>query len=279
MFSRGIIYILMATMSFAVMNMIAKDLSALPAMQIVFFRAFGTFIFVFPYMLYKRISILGNHPKLLSLRATVGLISLTTFFMTIQRIPLGSAIAIRYLGPIFGAIMAFYFLKEKINAARWISFAIAFAGVIVMKGFDTRIDNYSLVLILISAMTVGMVFVMLRYLGDKEHHLTIINYFMVFCIVASLFTISSWTWPEPRYYFDICSIGVFGLIGQVLMTQAFQTEEASVLAPFKYMELVYALILTYFVFGETHGPIAFLGMSLILTGMLLNVYIKKRELK
>jgi len=269
----------MATMSFAVMNMIAKDLSALPAMQIVFFRAFGTFIFVFPYMLYKRISILGNHPKLLSLRATVGLISLTTFFMTIQRIPLGSAIAIRYLGPIFGAIMAFYFLKEKINAARWISFAIAFAGVIVMKGFDTRIDNYSLVLILISAMTVGMVFVMLRYLGDKEHHLTIINYFMVFCIVASLFTISSWTWPEPRYYFDICSIGVFGLIGQVLMTQAFQTEEASVLAPFKYMELVYALILTYFVFGETHGPIAFLGMSLILTGMLLNVYIKKRELK
>jgi len=279
MFSKGIIYILLATMSFAVMNLIAKDLSGLPAMQIVFFRAFGTFIFIFPYMLYKRISIIGNNPKLLSFRATVGLISLTTFFMAMQRIPLGSAIAIRYLGPIFGAIMAYYFLKEKISGTRWISFAIAFSGVVIMKGFDARIDNYSLILILISAMTVGVVFVMLRYLGDKEHYLTIINYFMVFCIIASLFTIPSWILPEPRYYFDICSIGVFGLIGQVLMTQAFQTEEASVLAPFKYMELVYALILTYFVFGETHSAIAFLGMGFILAGMLLNVYVKKRESK
>jgi len=193
--------------------------------------------------------------------------------MAMQRIPLGSAIAIRYLGPIFGAIMAYYFLKEKISGARWI------AGVVLMKGFDSRIDNFSLILILISAITVGMVFVMLRYLGDKEHYLTIINYFMVFCVVASLFSIPSWIWPAPRYYFDICTIGVFGLIGQVLMTQAFQTEEASVLAPFKYMELVYALILTYFVFGETHGTIAFLGMGLIMAGMLLNVYIKKQESK
>ena len=128
MFTRGIIKILLATMSFAVMNLIAKDLSMFPAMQIVFFRAFGTFIFMYPYMLYKRIPVLGNNPKLLTFRAVVGLISLTTFFMAMQRIPLGSAIAIRYLGPIFGAIMAFYFLKERISAARWTSFAIAFAG-------------------------------------------------------------------------------------------------------------------------------------------------------
>jgi drug/metabolite transporter (DMT)-like permease len=266
-------------MSFAVMNLIAKDLSMFPTMQIVFFRAFGTFIFMYPYMLYKRIPVLGNNPKLLTFRAVVGLISLTTFFMAMQRIPLGSAIAIRYLGPIFGAIMAFYFLKERISAARWTSFAIAFAGVVVMKGFDSRIDNYSLSLIMISAITVGMVFVMLRYLGDKEHHLTIINYFMVFSVIASLFSISTWVWPAPRYYFDICGIGVFGLIGQVLMTQAFQTEEASVLAPFKYMELVYALILSYFVFGEIHGFISFLGMGLIMAGMLLNVFIKKKEMK
>jgi len=116
MITKGIGFILLATLSFAMMNLVAKDLSSFNAMQIVFFRAFGTFVFVFPIMLYKRISIIGNNPKLLSLRSSAGLISLATFFMAIQRIPLGSAISLRYLGPIFGALLAFFFLKEKVNA-------------------------------------------------------------------------------------------------------------------------------------------------------------------
>ncbi len=277
MITKGIAFILLATLSFSVMNLIAKDLSTLPAMQVVFFRAFGTFFFVFPYMLYKRISILGNNPMLLSLRATVGLISLATFFMAIQRMPLGSAISIRYLGPIFGAILAYLFLKEKVNSKQWLSFGVAFLGVVVMKGVDFRIDNYSFLLILTSALFVGMVFVLIRYLGDKEHFLTIINYFMVFCIVASLLFIRQWEWPLPAQYFSILSIGIFGLIGQVFMTRAFQLEETSVLAPFKYMELVFALIFTYFIFGETYAPIAFLGMAMILIGMLLNVYFKNKH--
>ena len=274
MFTKGIAFIILATLSFSVMNLIAKDLSTLPAMQLVFFRAFGTLIFIFPYMLYKRISIIGNNPKLLSLRATVGLISLATFFMAIQRMPLGSAISIRYLGPIFGAILAYLFLKEKVNLMQWLSFGLAFLGVIVMKGVDLRIDNFSFFLILTSAIFVGMVFALIRYLGDKEHFLTIINYFMVFCVVGSLFFIPQWEWPMPSQYFSILSIGIFGLIGQLFMTRAFQLEETSVLAPFKYMELVFALIFTYFIFGETYSMIAFFGMLMIIGGMLLNVFFK-----
>ena len=276
MITKGIGFIVLATLSFSVMNLIAKDLSTLPAMQVVFFRAFGTFVFIFPYMLYKRISVIGNNPMLLSLRATLGLISLATFFMSIQRMPLGSAISIRYLGPIFGAILAYFFLKEKVNGMQWFSFAIAFLGVVVMKGVDFRIDNYSFFLIVTSAIFVGMVFALIRFLGNKEHFLTIINYFMTFSLVASLFFIPQWEWPLPSQYFSILTIGVFGLIGQIFMTRAFQLEEASVLAPFKYMELVFALIFTYFIFGETYTPIAFFGMLLIIAGMLLNVFFKNR---
>ena len=279
MINKGIAFIILATMSFSIMNLVAKDLSTLPAMQVVFFRAFGTFIFVFPYMLYKRISIIGNNPMLLSLRGMVGLISLATFFMAIQRMPLGSAISIRYLGPIFGAVLAYLFLKEKVNFMQWLSFGVAFLGVIVMKGVDLRIDNYSFLLILASALFVGMVFALIRYLGDKEHIFTIINYFMMISIVGSLFSVPQWQWPLASQYFSVVSIGIFGLIGQVFMTRAFQLEEASVLAPFKYMELVFALVFTYFIFGETYKTIAFLGMFMIITGMLLNVFFKSKNKK
>jgi drug/metabolite transporter (DMT)-like permease len=60
------------------------------------------------------------------------------------------------------------------------------------------------------------------------------------------------------------------------MTKSFQLEEASTLAPFKYMELVYALIMGFFFFGETYSLFAFGGIVLILTGMMLNVKAKDK---
>ena len=271
---KGIVFILLATLSFAIMNVMAKDISRLPAMQVVFFRTFGTFILIFPYMLIKKVSIVGENPFFLTLRSVTGVISLSTFFMAIQRMPLGSAISIRYLGPIFGAIMAYYFLKEKINKWQWISFGIAFSGVIVLKGFDLRIDFLSLSLILVSAIFLGMVFVLIRYLGQKEHYLTIINYFMTISMLVSLCFISQWIMPNGHEWKSVIGIGIFGLIGQVFMTKSFQLEEASTLAPFKYMELVYALIMGFFFFGETYTLFAFGGIVLILSGMLMNVKAK-----
>lgn len=247
-------------------------------MQVVFFRAFGTFIFIFPYMLYKKVPVIGNNPKWLCLRAGLGLISLATFFMAIQMMPLGSAISIRYLGPIFAALLAYVFLKEKIVGMQWLCFFIAFMGVLMIKGFDLRIDNYGFLLIMISALTVGVVFVLIRFLGDKEHYLTIINYFMTFCVIASLFFIPTWKMPMPTQYFSIISIGIFGLIGQVFMTRAFQLEETSVLAPFKYTELIFALVFTYFIYDESYTLPSFIGMLMIISGMLLNVYVKSKQL-
>lgn len=279
MISKGIIFILIATFAFAIMNAIAKELSDFHPMQVVFFRAFGTFFFIFPTMLLRKIPIIGNNPKYLFLRGLVGVISLATFFMALQKIPLGSAISIRYLGPIFGVMMAAYFLKEKVKGLQWLSFFIAFSGVIVLKGFDLRIDSVSLGLLLISALFLGMVLVLIRYLTDKEHYLTIINYFMVVTIAVSLFFINHWRMPLGNEWYPVVGIGILGLIGQVFMTRAFQTEDTSMLAPFKYMELVWALIMGYFLFGETYSWLPFLGIVLIIMGMMLNVYAKNRKPK
>jgi drug/metabolite transporter (DMT)-like permease len=276
--SQGIRYILFATFAFAIMNVMAKELSDFHPLQVVFFRSLGTWIFIFPYMLYHRIPVRGTHVKHLVARGIIGVLSLAFFFIAIQRIPLGSAISIRYLGPIFGAGFAYYFLREKINWIQWLSFAVAFSGVIVLKGFDIRIDFISLSLLITSAVLVGGVFVLLRYLGDKEHFLTIINYFMICALLLSFCFIKYWRMPIAEEWINVCGIGVAGLIGQVFMTKAFQTEDTSVLAPFKYMELIYAIIMGYFIFGETYQILPIMGIVLILGGMLANVWAKGKVL-
>ena len=271
---QGIRYILFATFAFAIMNVMAKQLSNFHPLQAIFFRAFGTWVFIFPYMLYHKVPIKGTHVKPLIARGIIGLLSLVCFFIAVQRIPLGSAISIRYLGPIFGAGLAYYYLKEKVNWMQWLSFAVAFSGVIILKGFDIRIDFLSLSLLITSAILVGGVFVLLRFLGDKEHYLTIINYFMTCSLALSLFFIPYWSMPIAGEWISVCGIGIAGLVGQVYMTKAFQTEETSVIAPFKYMELIYAIIMGYLIFGETYELLPMMGIILIIGGMLSNVWAK-----
>ena len=257
------------------MNLLAKELSEFHPMQVVFFRSFGTFILIFPYMLYNKVPILGTQKSMLILRSVIGMISLSCFFIAIQRIPLGSAISIRYLGPFFGAVLAVYYLRERVNIKQWISFTIAFSGVLVLKGFDWRIDNLSFTLLIVSAIFVGGVFVLVRYLSTKEHYLTIINYFMVFGMLGGLLFVNQWAWPEADRYLLIALLGITGMIGQIFMTLAFKESEATVLAPFKYMELIYAMILAFMFYGESYTLLPLIGIALIMSGMLLNVMFKR----
>jgi len=267
---------LIATFAFAWMNILAKYLNDFHPLQVVFFRAMGTFIFIFPYMLYKRISIVGKHVGWLSLRGLLSFVSLAMFFMVIQRIPLGSAVALRYTAPIFSIIFAYFLLKEHIKLWQWISILISIIGAFLMKGVDFRIDTLSFMLILVSSVLVGAVFAIIRYLGSREHHLTIINYFMVFAIAGSFLFINHWRMPLGVEWYWVAGIGVLGLIGQIFLTRAFQLAETSIVAPLKYMELIYALIFGFVLFGESYTLFPILGMILVVLGMLLNVYIKRK---
>lgn len=277
--SRGILYMLLASLFFAGMNLLAKYLSGFHPMQVVFFRCFGTFVLIFPFMLYKRIPVLGKNKKFLIYRAIAGVISLACFFAAIQRIPVGSAVTIRYLSPIFAAIFAYYFLKERINAWQAWSFALAFGGVLFLKGVDLRIDTLSFMMLLISAFFVGIVFTLLRYIGQTENFLVIINYFMMVSILVSLFFLPYWRMPEAHELIPLGVIGLLGLIGQIFMTKAFALEESSAVVPFKYMEVVFVLIFGFFFLGEGYTIKAIIAIAIIILAMLMNVYGKSRKRK
>jgi drug/metabolite transporter (DMT)-like permease len=256
------------------MNLLAKYLNDFHPLQIVFFRAFGTFIFIFPYMLSKKIPVIGKNVFWLALRGVLSFVSLSLFFVVIQRIPLGSAVALRYTAPVFSVFLAAIFLKEKVKVWQWVALGLALSGAFIMKGLDFRIDTVSFALIIGSAILVGAVFAIVRYLGAKEHFLTIINYFMVCSIIGSLFFLNHWRMPIGEEWWYVSSIGVLGMIGQIFLTKSFQLAETSVVAPIKYMELVYALIFGFFLFGEHYALFPILEMSLIVIGMLWNVWLK-----
>lgn len=269
---KAIRFMLISALAFACMNVIVKQLTNLSAYQIVFFRSAGSLFFTFGYLIRNKIPMLGNNKPLLILRGIVGVTSMTFFFMSIKYLPVGTAVSLRYLAPIFAAAFAIVFLKEKVAPLRWLFFIVAFSGVLILKGFDSQVDSYGLMLVLIASVFSGLVYVVISKIGRGDHPVVIVNYFMVVAtIVGGVLSIGNWTNPVGIEWPLLLSLGFVGYVGQVYMTKAFQIASTSHVAPLKYIEVVFTLLLGVFLFGEIYTFWSLLGIAMIIGGLVLNV--------
>jgi len=269
---------LISALAFACMNVIVKQLTNLSAYQIVFFRSAGSLFFTFGYLIRNKIPMLGNNKPLLILRGIVGVTSMTFFFMSIKYLPVGTAVSLRYLAPIFAAAFAIVFLKEKVAPLRWLFFIVAFSGVLILKGFDTQVNSYGLMLVLIASVFSGLVYVVISKIGRGDHPVVIVNYFMVIAtIVGGVLSIGNWINPVGIEWLLLLSLGIVGYVGQVYMTKAFQIASTSHVAPLKYIEVVFTLLLGIFLFGEVYTFWSLLGITMIIGGLVLNVLYKGRK--
>ena len=262
--------------AFTLMNVTAKKMTHFNAFELVCFRSIGTLIFTAPYLLHQKISFIGSHKKLLFTRSLVGFISMSMFFLSLHYLPVGSAVTLRYLSPIFAAVFSIILLKEKIAPIRWLFFLIAFSGVVILKYVDIRINFIGLGFILISALFGGLVYVTINKIGDKEHPYTIVNYFMIFnVIVGGLLSLFDWTMPTKKDILPLLSLGVFGFFGQLYMTRAFQTSDVTKVAPIKYLEVIFTVMIGVSFFNESYSFSSLIGISFIIIGLMLNIVYKK----
>jgi drug/metabolite transporter (DMT)-like permease len=268
---------LISTLAFACMNTTVKYLSGFSAFQIVLFRSIGSLFFTFGFLIKNKISFLCNKKKLLILLGLVGVTSMSLFFMSTKYLPIGSAVSLRYLAPVFAAIFAVIILKEKIKAVQWLFFALAFAGVLVLKGFDKQVSGYGLLLVFVSAVFSGLVYIILSKIGKSEHPVVVVNYFMIISTIVGLVgSINNWVMPVGKEWFLLSILGVFGYFGQVNMTKAFQMASTSQVAPLKYIEVVFTLLFGTFIFGEVYTFWSLLGIALIIGGLVLNILYKEK---
>jgi drug/metabolite transporter (DMT)-like permease len=154
---------------------------------------------------------------------------------------------------------------------------MAFSGVVVLKGFDAHVSTYGLLLVLIASISSGFVYILLSKIGKSEHPVVVVNYFMIIAtIVGGVLSINDWVTPDGFQLFLLLSLGVFGYYGQVYMTKAFQSAPTNQVAPLKYIEVVFTLIIGLFWVKEIYTFWSLLGITLIIGGLLLNVLYKER---
>jgi len=269
---------LIATFTFALMNVLVKYVPHIPAAEIILFRSIVSFIFSLIALRYQKVSVWGNNKPILFLRGVAGAIALILFFMLLQRIPLATASTLGYLAPIFTSILGIFLLKEKVKGIQWLFFAVSFMGILVIQGVDSRIGVTDLVIGICSTFFMGLAYNFIRVLKNSEHPLVIIFYFPLVTIpVVGTMSYFNWVMPIGIDWLILISIGILTQVAQFYMTKSYQAEAVAKVSIMNYTSIIYSLGFGFFLFGESYGLFTIFGMALVLAGVIMSVIVKMRK--
>lgn len=268
----------LSTLAFALANVFVKQVSHLPTMEIVFFRCIIASSFCFIGLHRAKADWRGSNRTLLFLRGFFGTVALTLFFLTVQKIPLASAMTIQYLSPIFTSIIAIFVLKENVKLLQWVFYAIAFAGVLLIGKVDIRVSYFYLFLGIFSAFCSGVAYNLVRSLRGREHPLTVVLHFQIVGVIVGFVSLFfDWKTPLGWDWLFLFLIGAFSQLGQIFLTNALQRERAASVAIVNYTGLVYGISIGWIIFGEAQTPESLAGMILVVCGVVLSVIYSKRQ--
>ncbi len=277
-FTDGVRAMFFSTFSFALANVFVKLVQHIPAMEIVFFRCVLAATFCLIGLWRVGESWRGSNPTLLLLRGVFGTTALYLFFVTVQNMPLASAMTIQYLSPIFTTIIAIFVLREGVKPLQWIFYSIAFAGVLLIERFDPRISWFFLTIGIISALGSGVAYNIVRSLKGKEHPLTVVLHFqLVGVLVGFISLFFSWRMPTGWDWLYLLMIGIFSQLGQWFLTIALQKEAVAGVAIVNYTGLIYAVTFGWIIFGEGQTLSSIGGMLMVVFGVMLSVLYSRRR--
>ncbi len=192
----------------------------------------------------------------------------TTFFAmaAFARMPLAETTAIVFAAPLLVTLLARPVLGEQIGALRWAAVIIGFAGVLLIARPGSGLVTDGILLALAAAVCYALYQILTRQLSSTETSVTMLFYTALIGTIAMSLALP-WIWTEQTPglldALMIASLGMYGGIGHFLLIKAFRDAPASVLSPILYVQLIWATVMGWIVFGDIPDGIALMGILTI----------------
>lgn len=277
---RGIAMQIIAVAGFSVMGMMIKLLEGrYPTSEVILFRCWPALI---PLLLYLPMqggfsALKTRRPFWHLVRTGSGLVSMFVGFYALSQMALADYVAISFTAPLFGTLLSIPLLGERVGVWRLGAVAVGFAGAVVTLGpLSGSLDPVAL-FALGSALGYGVAMISMRKLGATDKSAATVFYFTLGSGAVSLALVSmpgQWVMPDATDFAILMGIGLLGGVAQIFMTEAFRLAPPSVVAPFDYTAMIWAMAFGFFVFGTIPGWNVFVGAGLIAAS---GLYIIHRE--
>lgn len=265
---RGIAFAICAIAMFTTMIALVKWLSASFApMQIAFFRSICALALCLPIVLADggARALRTQHPQAYVLRGLIGAGSIISSFYGVSLMPIADWVALSFTVPLFVAALAAPVLGETVGWRRWTAILIGFGGVLIIVPPTGEASLWALGVGLTAHLLVSTALVLIRRMGTAERTTTIVFYYMVaLSITTALVAPFDWRWPDGGQLALLALVGVVAGGAHLLITTAYRLAPASVIAPFDYTGIIWAVAIGWLAWGEKPTARLFIGGAVVI---------------
>ena len=290
----GILLKLASTIAFTGMSSLVRVAgSDVPVGQVVFCRSLFALIPLFAILAWRgeigealRVNSFSGHMK----RGAIGAFGMLCGFTALSLLPLADAVAIGYAAPLMVVPLAVLMLGETVRIYRWTAVAIGFCGVIVILWpyLGTGTSDRAAIgawFALAGAVCAAFATIQVRRLLSTETTASIVFLFMTLSTLLSLTSLplgsvipwlGVWIWPTPGQMATLVTIGILGGLGQICLTESYRRADASLVAPFEYFSMIWAVLFGYLLFADLPGPSVLIGGAIVVGSGLFVIWREHR---
>lgn len=294
---KGVMFLVGGITIFTLQDVIIRTLSAdYPAHEIVFVRGLVALLPLafFVHLAGGARALKTRRPVLVALRGFAGFVSYTTYYLAIAAMPLAKVVTLFYTSPFFVTALAVPLLGEVVGRRRWMAVGAGFVGVVaVMRPVAGTIEAAEILAVL-AAVSYAAMALITRYIGRSESSASMSFHAMVVFIVTSgliglaigdggldrpghasaHFLLRAWVVPGPRDLALMALCGLIAGVGFYCLSQAYRVAPPSLVAPFEYTALPWAVLWGYLFWRELPAGPTLVGIVLIVGS---GLYILHRE--
>ena len=211
-------------------------------------------------------------------RGAFGLGTMALAFSALAYLPLAEATTIGFVAPLFSVILSAVILSEPVGRHRWSAVAFGFLGVlIVMQPAGTHLPPIGLGLALLSALGVAAVTITIRQIGRTESTPTTVLWFTLFSMLVSGLLLPFFGRAHSsEEWLLLVALGLSGGLGQLFLTSSLRFAPVSVVVPFDYVQLLWAVLLGWIIWQTQPVATSWAGAAIIIGSGLYTIYREHR---
>ena len=266
-YSYGIILILLTYLSFGILDTIQKTAVQYHSVFVLLFVKY-TFCLIFSFFIAKKNNVkkyyLSNNYKIQITRCVLSVCEACFFVLSFRYLALADAHTIGSLSPVLVVFFSYLILREKINLATWVAIGISFCGVILIMRPGLPIFNPYIVIPLLAAFFYSLFQIATRLNAQYDDNETMLFYNgLIGVIITSILSLFFWQPLHSFSFIFFIFLGFFFCMGLFLQIKALSITPASVLAPYNYTIIVWAIFFGLIVYKEIPDIFTIIGAIII----------------
>lgn len=278
----GIAMMLLGILLFSINDVMGKWLVATYTVgQVLVLRSIAALAVITPFVVKQGIgrTLRPERPGLQVLRVALGSCEVALFYWAVSYLPLADTMTLWLAAPVWAVVLAALLLGEKVDAGRWLAVVVGFIGVAVALNPSGQSLSMPAIIALVGSVSFAIMMITGRQLRGTPD-VTLVAWQTLGAFIMGLILLPfGWVTPSLTDTALLGLLGIVAMVAHLCVTRSLKLAEASVVVPYQYTLIVWALVFGWFIFGDWPTPAMLIGAGLIVAAGLALLLLERRSAK